>query len=355
MKHHLSLLLLIALTTVKAQTFTNPLLPSGADPWCIFHDGYYYYTQTLGNRIDLWKTRSIAKIQDSERKTVWTAPDTGLYSRNIWAPELHFLGGKWYIYFAADGGKNVDHRLWVLENSSADPLRGEWKVKGKLATPGDKWSIDGSVFRYKKTLYLIWSGWEGDTNGQQNIYIAKMTNPWTVGGKRTMISSPTYDWERNGTLNNSNDVSQVFVNEGPEVLERKGKLYLVYSASGCWTDLYTLGLLQAKGTDLMQAATWKKFPEPVFTRSIDRKVYAPGHNSFFKSPDGKEDWLLYHANEEPGQGCGRFRSPRAQKFTWTKDGSPYFGEPVAAGVPIPLPSGTQRDTSQPVRMGRAFR
>jgi GH43 family beta-xylosidase len=36
-------------TVAQAQsetTFTNPLLPAGADPWCIYKNGYYYYTHT---------------------------------------------------------------------------------------------------------------------------------------------------------------------------------------------------------------------------------------------------------------------------------------------------------------------
>ena len=213
------------------QTFTNPLLPSGADPWCIYKNGYYYYTNTLGNRIDIWRTKSIAALATAERKTVWTPPASGPYSKEIWAPEIHFLQGKWYIYFAADSGNNVGHRLWVIENSSPDPLQGEWKVKGKLVTPEDKWSIDGSVFEYNRTQYLIWSGWQGDVNGQQNIYIAKMKNPWTVDDKRTLVSAPMYSWEKNGDLHNPNDVAHVNVNEGPEVLQHNGRLFLIYSAA----------------------------------------------------------------------------------------------------------------------------
>ncbi len=109
------------------------------------------------------------------------------YSKELWAPEIHFLQGKWYIYFAADSGNNKDHRMYVLENDAADPLQGEFKFKGKLLTPEDKWSIDGSVFEHHSRLYFIWSGWEGDKNGQQNIYIAGMKDPWTIEGEESTI------------------------------------------------------------------------------------------------------------------------------------------------------------------------
>ncbi|MEO8569277.1 MAG: glycoside hydrolase family 43 protein [Ginsengibacter sp.] len=338
------LLTAIALSTIISyaqQTFTNPLLPSGADPWCIYKDGYYYYTNTTGRNITIWKTKNISNLRSAEKKVVWTPPASGPYSKEIWAPEIHYLQGKWYVYFAADSGNNFNHRLYVLENNSSDPFKGGWSMKGQLKTPDDKWAIDGSVFEHREKMYLIWSGWKGDINGEQDIFIAKMKNPWTVEGKRILLSEPSYPWEKIGDLNNPNDVSHVNVNEGPEVLAHDNKLFLIYSASGCWTDTYALGMLTASASaDIMKASSWTKTDHPVFKQSPENKVYGTGHNSFFKSPDGKEDYILYHANSEPGQGCGAHRSPRAQKFTWNADGSPNFGEPAAAGVELPVPSGT---------------
>jgi GH43 family beta-xylosidase len=335
----LSIVLFCLSQTVSAQsTFTNPLLPSGADPWSIYKDGYYYYTNSTGRNITLWKTKNLAQLSTAEKKVVFTPPEGKEYSKELWAPEIHFLQGKWYVYVAADSGHNKDHRMYVLENASSDPLQGEWKYKGKLTTPDDKWSIDGSVFEHRKQLYFIWSGWEGDKNGQQSIYIAKMKNPWTIEGKRVLISKPELNWETVGDLGKDQDVQHVNVNEGPQFLQHGNKLFLIYSASGCWTDFYALGMLTADaGSDLMNAASWKKSSQPVFKGSPTNQVFAPGHNSFFKSPDGKEDWILYHANNDPAQGCGRFRSPRAQKFTWNADGTPNFGEPVKAGVALQAP------------------
>jgi GH43 family beta-xylosidase len=139
----------------------------------------------------------------------------------------------------------------------------------------------------------------------------------------------------------------VDVNEGPQALIHGDDLFIVYSASGCWTDLYALGMLRFDGgNDLMKPEAWKKSPSPVFQQSNENHVYAPGHNSFFLSPDGKESWLLYHANSKPGQGCGRERSPRAQSFTWNADGTPAFGEPVKEGVGIATPGINQVEKYQ---------
>lgn len=321
------------------ETFTNPLLPSGADPWVTYKDGYYYYTHTQGNRLTIWKTKDITDLKSADSKTVWKAPETGLNSKNIWAPEIHFLNGKWYIYYAADDGNNANHRMWVLENSAEDPLTGTWIDRGKLNLPEDEWAIDATIFENKGKLYVVWSGWEGNENISQDLYIASLRNPYTPDSERVMISQPDNEWEKT-TFTRSDGTPGPVVNEGPVVLKRDGKLFLVYSANHCSTDVYALGMLIAsEEDDLLKPETWKKHPNPVFEYSSKNEVFAPGHNSFFQSPDGTEDWILYHANAEPGLGCGRFRSPRAQPFTWNDDGTPNFGTPVPADKRIQKPSG----------------
>ncbi|HUQ97573.1 MAG TPA: glycoside hydrolase family 43 protein [Chitinophagaceae bacterium] len=319
-------------TLTADSTFSNPLLASGPDPWVFQKDSFYYYTHTFGNKIALYKTAKMSALKDAPLTTIWTPPDTGAYAKNIWAPELHFLQGKWYVYFAADDGANKNHRLYVLENASPDPTKGTWTFRGKISDVTNKWAIDGSVFQYKNQLYFVWSGWEGDTDVQQDIYMARLKDPFTIDGPRVKISAPTYDWE---TIGNPN------VNEGPEALQNnQGRLFLTYSASGCWTDNYALALLTLKeGGDPMQANDWNKSTTPVFTKNEAAGAYAPGHNGFFKSRDGTEDWIIYHANSKAGQGCGSVRNPRMQKISWTATGEPQFGSPVSIDTKIKKPSG----------------
>ena len=323
-------------------TFQDPLLDHGPDPWVIRDNGYYYFMASTGSNITIRRTRDITRLRDAETKVVWTPPANGPYSKEIWAPELHKLNGKWYLYFAADDGSNDDHRMYVLENAT-DPFDGEWTFKGKVSDPSDRWAIDGTVFVNDGRggdgkLYMLWSGWEGARNGQQNIYLARMSNPWTIDGQRVMVSHPQYDWERIGAI----DAQPVLVNEGPEILQHDGRVFLTYSASGCWTDEYKLGVLEASaGADLMAPSNWRKRATPVFRSDPAARAYAPGHNGFFKSPDGREDWIIYHANPGPGQGCGGKRSPRAQRFSWSADGRPLFGKPVAIDTAQKIPGGTR--------------
>jgi GH43 family beta-xylosidase len=317
----------------KEGFFANPLLPSGPDPWVIYKDGYYYYTHTLVDRIDLFKTENIADLKNAKVETVWSAPETGINSKNIWAPELHFLEGKWYLYYTAGSSADLStQRTFVLENSAEDPLSGTWVDKGKVYDPAaDFFAIDGSILTYDDQHYFLWSGHASATDNTQRLYIASMENPWTLASPRVLISSPRYGWEQIGLPS---------VNEGPEILKNgAGKVFLIYSASGCWTDDYALGMLSLKKDgDPLDPEDWEKFPEPVFSKNPENKAFGPGHNGFFKSPDGTEDWIIYHANSKSGEGCGNARSPRAQQFFWNDDGTPDFGEPVKIYEYLAIPS-----------------
>ncbi|RCH55100.1 hypothetical protein DJ568_07875 [Mucilaginibacter hurinus] len=312
--------------------FNNPVMGSGADPWVVQRNGWYYYTKTTGGDVQIWKTKRMSKLKSTWSRVAWTPPKGQMYSNNLWAPEMHYLDGKWYIYVAADNGNDGNHRMYVIENPSDDPTMGTWTLKGKITDPSDIWAIDGTVFEHEGKRYFIWSGWRfqnGSQSGIQQLYIAEMSNPWTITGERHMISEPTYDWEKVG-----------LVNEGPEILKNAaGDVFLIYSASGCWTDEYKLGMMKLTGTDPLQQDSWTKNSTPVFQKNIANSVFAPGHNGFFKSPDGKEDWIIYHANAAAGQGCGGSRSTRMQPFRWNEDGTPNFGTPKPITEAQPAPSG----------------
>ncbi len=322
-------------TSSTNTTFKNPILSTGPDPWVIKKDSFYYYTQTSGNRIQLWKTKAISQLTYSYPVTIWTKPVTGPNSENVWAPELHYLDGTWYIYYTAGSADvNTSQRIFVLENSSPDPTQGTWVDKGQITVPSaDFWANDATIYEANGNRYLIWGGHPSTFDYTQNIYIARMQNPWTLATERTLISTPQYEWEKVG--------GPPSVNEAPEILKNSaGKTFLIYSASGCWTDEYCLGVLALKdGGDPLKAADWVKTSNPIFIKKPENGAYGPGHCSFFKSQDGKEDWMIYHANSYPSQGCGDTRNTRIQKFTWKDDGTPNFGEPLKINVATPKPSG----------------
>ncbi|GAB3641703.1 glycoside hydrolase family 43 protein [Spirosoma arcticum] len=315
-----------------ATTFRNPLLPAGPDPWVIYQDGFYYVMHTTGGNVRIYKTKKMSLLSSSQYSGVWSPPSSGPATRDIWAPELHRVNNRWYIYYAAVVAPNTQHRMYVLENEAADPLTGTWVLKGELKLADDKWAIDGTLLQQNGQLYFAWSGWENAVdNRKQNVYICKMKDPVTADGPRVLVSAPDYDWEKQGNPD---------VNEGPEFLTHDGKVFLVYSASHCSTDDYALGILTASATaDLTNPASWTKSATPVFGPTAANGTYGVGHNSFFTTPDSRENWILYHANPQAGQGCDDRRSIRMQRFTWKADGSPDFGKPASLTELQKRPSG----------------
>jgi GH43 family beta-xylosidase len=315
------------------KTFTNPIVASGADPWVIQWEKKYYYCFTRDDSIIVSRSATLPELDKGTAATVWKSPDKGPLSRNVWAPELHHLGARWYIYFAADDGENANHRMYVLESEAADP-QGKYRLKGKITTRTDRWAIDGTVGLIGGHHYFVWSGWEGTENARQDLYIAVMTDPWTLAGERSCIAIPEHDWEKVGPAWDRKEYPAGVI-EGPEFLERKGKVHIVYSANGSWTDEYCLGRLTFLGGDPLDRKSWKNAMAPVFVGT--EKVVSPGHASFVTSLDGKEDWIVYHAAKRKGAGWNR--DVRAQRFTWKADDTPDFGEPVAPGIEIAYPGG----------------
>lgn len=297
-------------------SFHNPVAPRGADPWVIRDDdtGRYYYCFSGGNGVFVNEIESPAKLTAEGGTKVYTAPEGTAYSREYWAPELHKIDGKWYIYVAADDGDNFRHRMYVLAGTGDSPTD-PFEMQGKLADATDRWAIDGTVVRIQGECYLVWSGWTGEQNVSQELYIAHMASPTEIDSPRTLLSKPDLEWERRG--------GRPWINEGPAALIHGESVHLVYSASGSWSDFYCLGKLTWRGGDPLDASNWLKSPVPVF--SPTEQVFGPGHCSFTKAPDGG-DWIVYHGNLVSGTGW-RGRSVWTQPIEWDGD-EPVFGAPV---------------------------
>lgn len=322
----------------RQATFANPIAP-GADPWVIRHDGFYYWCASE-NDVGVAVYRAERLTERGEKVLVWQAPERGPYSQEIWAPELHHLDGRWYIYVAASNGRNATHRMIVLEAVGAEPTS-EFRFKSELYTGDEiatgrcnRWAIDGTILEHRGQRYMIWSGWQ-DERDQQWLYIATLSNPWTISSNRVRLcANDDYVWER---LDET--VGTRGLNEGPQVLARAGRVFIVFSASASWETTYKLGMLElADDADPMDPTSWRKHREPVFQQA--GRTWGVGHNCFVKSADGREDWIVFHAKVETKPNWKR--AIHVQRFEWDVSGRPCFGQPFDPGVPLPRPSG-ERD------------
>ena len=277
------------ITDVTEQDELKPLVEQRADPYVYYHtDGYYYFTASVPeyDRIELRRAWSVKGLKDASPAVIWRKHPDGPMSWHIWAPEIHYIKGKWYIYFAAGRAEDPWYiRTYVLENPCQDPFCGQWQEKGLLLSTWDSFMLDCTVFEHKDRLYAVWAQKINKEMGNSSLFISEMDNPYTLKTEPVCLTNPEFDWECRGFK----------VNEGPSVLIRNGRVFLTYSASA--TDAtYCMGLLTAdEDADLLDKSSWTKSKEPVLVTDESKGIYGPGHNSFTTSRDGKEDYLIYHA------------------------------------------------------------
>lgn len=283
----------------------------GYDPWVVAHDGALLLVQSTqkAQRIVVKRFSDLRHMDRYVETVIWPPRGRSTHGLQLWAPELHHIDGRWYLYYTAGGDGPGDRRTHALV---ADNPLGPYEELGRVCDTGhDVWAIDLTVFRHDGQLYAVWSGWEGPDDGfPQNLYIAPMSNPWTISGERRCLSRPEHDWE----------MSVEPVNEGPEVLLHRdsGRLFVVYAADASWTQAYKMGLLEWTGGDVADPASWRKLPRPLFSGG--------GHGCVVETPAGA--YVVYHRklSDHPGWAD---REIRWAPLAWDADGYPVVHERAA--------------------------
>ena len=298
-----------------------------ADPYVYKHtDGTYYFTASLPDYdgIALRKADKLFDLKDAPEKIIWKKHDKGIMSFHVWAPELHFVFGKWYIYFAAGDVDDIwAIRPYVLECKGDDPFNDEWIEKGMMQCSDEDpfsfraFSLDATVLENHGEYYFIWAEKVGVGKQISNLYIAKMESATKLSTVQVLLTTPDYDWERVG----------FWVNEGPAFIKHDGKIYMTYSASETGVA-YCIGMLSAdENDDLLDPKSWTKRRMPVLKTSEELKIYGPGHNSFTVNDEG-EPVMIYHARTEAEIVGNPLYNPNrhamVMKVKWNESGEPEF-------------------------------
>lgn len=311
----------------KTVKYNEPWILQRADPYVYKHtDGTYYFTASVPayNTIVLRSAKTLAGLAEAEEKVLWKKHESGPMSKHIWAPEIHYLFGKWYIYFA--GGEMEDEweiRPYVLECQGDNPMKDEWIEKGKMVRAKEDefsfeaFSLDATVFENKGKWYYIWAEKVGVGKQISNLYIAEMENGYTLKTVQELLTTPDYDWERHG----------FWVNEGPGIIKHDGKIFMTYSASETGIQ-YCVGMLSAdEDADLLDPKSWTKERYPVLATNEEKGIYGPGHNSFTKDEEGN-DIIVYHARTEAKIVGNPLYNPNRHamlmRVKWSEDGRPVF-------------------------------
>jgi GH43 family beta-xylosidase len=333
----------------QPDTFANPVVArESGDPWVVRHADRYYFTATLDadGGVWVWESRTLTGLGAPRRRArVWTAPASGPMSRQIWAPELHRLGGRWYLYFTASDGVDANHRHYVLAARTDDPL-GAYDPPARVDPELERYAIDGSVLALPDgRLYWMYCA-AGPENG---VYVAPMRDPARVapGAPRARLVAGSEPWEHGWRRSAGRwERDAGYWVEAPQALVRGGRVFVSYSAGHTATPHYYVGLLAlAPGGDPMDPRAWTKRRAPILAPvdGPEGAAYTTGHNSFTTSPDGREHWIVYHAKDravwDGPDARPAPRTVRAQPFTWAADGTPVFAPAAPSGRQLRRPSG----------------
>ena len=308
-------------------SFSNPVQGDGADPWIFYNNGYYYYIATGGSALRLRRAANIGDLPHAESKIIYDPEDGHMWSKNLWSPEIHYYSdeqigkgnGGWYCYIACDDGNNTNHRMYVIKCLDGNDLFGRWgnPVTGEVNVPqkieatdipdfDNTWAAGQTDIMINNQLYLMYVTEKnrGTKDFHQTINIVKMTNPWTITGQSYPICKPDYDWEMHGhaVSAETGKVWPKVVEGGTAVYGDNGEIYIIYSGSGYWTTYYALGQLKYMGGDPLDASSWQKSPEPIFSKN--NQINGCGHASYVTDTSGQR-WICYHAYTGTNTDSGR--------------------------------------------------
>ncbi len=322
----------------SSDIYSEPFITERADPYIVDgEDGYYYFTASYPaygsvdkgyDRIILRRSRTVAGLAEAEEKVIWKAHSSGIMAKHIWAPEMHKIGGKWYMFFAAGESGNIwAIRPYVLK-CDGDPYTGNWTECGQMqASYGDdesfmNFSLDMTYFEHNGRHYVIWAEIKGDSS----LFMAEIDpdEPYKLISKPILLTKPEYNWE---LVNNR-------VNEGAAVLVTDEKVYVFFSASGTGSE-YCVGRLEADAdADLMDVKSWRKLDHPVLSTGDLNGESGPGHNCFVVDENG-DLLIVYHARPEShaSGNCGTYskdplydpcRHTRIKRVIFSADGTPVI-------------------------------
>ncbi len=277
--------------------YKTPFIIERADPHIYKHiNGTYYMTASVPeyNLIELRHAKTLESLCESEPINIWHKHERGEQSELIWAPEIHFVCGEFYIYYAAahtkkehEYDKTFQHRMYAIKCTGQNPVVDSWQECGQIKTRMDSFSLDGTVLQTPNTNYYIWAQKEIGSDSNSNIYIAKMLSPTKLSDKQVCISRPEHSFEIQGFK----------VNEGPAALIKDDRVFLTISGSAT-DENYCIGLLYADvNAELDDVKAWTKLDYPLMQTDEANCRIGPGHNSFtYDSQD--RPVIVYHCRPE---------------------------------------------------------
>ncbi len=302
--------------------FRNPVMAGDhPDPSVVRVGGDYYMTHSSGTwapRLVIWHSRDLVNWEP-------LAPAVTGFSGDVWAPDLVYYEGRFFLYFPARV-RDADgkYRQSCFVTTAAD-ASGPWSAPVDLRVPaidpGHIADDAGNRFLYVDDGRMIRLTGDGlGTTGE----LVRVYNGWDY----------PEDW-----------AVECRCLESPKLFKRAGYYYLVSAQGG--TAGPSTGHMIIVARSKSPAGPWENSPGNPLLRTASRseRWWSQGHGTVLEASDGKW-WVLYHAYENGFRTLGR--STLLMPVEWTADGWPRVprgadpagilakpaGENVGHGLPL---------------------
>jgi len=309
----------------KPKPFNDTLIPVH-DPVIIRQDSTYYIFCT-GQGIAVFSSRDM-KHWKQEKPVFDKAPGWAItaipgFAGHIWAPDISFHNGQYYLYYAVSAfGKNTSC-IGVATNKTLDASSGDfkWTDHGKViqSVPGrDMWNaIDPNlILDENKTPWLAFgSFWNGMKLVKLNSDLTAPAQPeiwYTLASRKRDFILP-------------DSVAGDAAIEAPFIYKHENYYYLFVSFDYCCRG--------EKSTYRMMVGRSEKVHGPYVDRDGvpmnlgggslvlegNRNWYGVGHNAV--AGFNGSDYLVYHAYDAGDNGRSKLQ---IEKIAWL-NGWPYVG------------------------------
>jgi beta-xylosidase len=292
------------------------------DTFYLYHSG-----ETAGRKgITVYASRDL--VTWDHRGVALEPSATGWPHTDVWAPEVLYDKGTFYMYVAAAreraSGVPAGHRMRQLGVArSHDPL-GPFVWDPEPLVKED-WSIDGHPFRDDDgTLWMFYNrrindAWFREGRGGTGNVVDRLFGHDRLAGEPTIVAYPSQAWEY------APDGNWAW-NEGAWVVKRRGRYYQMYSGGHFENLSYAVGVSYAD--DLR--GPWLKIPDnPILTSS--GRITGVGHHSLVLGPDTATAYAVYHGYLGD---VAAGRKVHLDRFHWRGD-RPLISGPTAAPQPHP--------------------
>lgn len=262
---------------------------------------YYMYCTSTVDDSDGQPRGGVAVYKSKDLKNwegpvqVCTIPDNNMLTGPIWAPEVHFLNGKYYLFATINSDiewrkAEPDHPKYLFRGTQifhADSPEGPFEAfSPETHTPADWMALDGTLWVENGKPYMVFCHeWVQTDDGTMDVVALEDDLSAPKGLPMRLFNASAAPWAQ--PICNDRNNNQCYVTDGCFLYRTQtGKLLMIWSSFTNGNN-YAIGI--AESTTGSVLGPWRQQEKPLFTTN-------GGHGMIFKRFDGQPCIVLHQPN-----------------------------------------------------------